>query len=182
MSLLGLLKKQKKSELELPPPPPKDLSVFDIPEIRHGDEVPLPSGKSDEFPEVPEKLPELPELPYEEVSAELQPSVVEEPQPSKPEYNVVFDKTVLQAKESPVEVIHKTVSVQKTFVSLDDYNTVMSSCDVVRSKLADAESLVARINELKAEENKAVDGWLDYLDEIEKKLAQADKVLARAQL
>lgn len=202
MALLGLFRKKKKFDLDLPPPPsaePEELSdVSGIPDIRVGAELPPPpvlkskSKRPELPPEIPVNLPEFPSMPSEEQEYEDRvPSpktelelAVESPVESDlrkvSDENIVFDKTVRPVSEQTVEVVHKT-PVRKTFISVDDYSAITDSCEIVRSKMADAEMLIRKINELKVEENKAVDAWLVHLEEIEKKLAHADKILAKAQ-
>lgn len=187
MALLGLLKKKKKSELDLPPPPKleqEELSdISGIPDIRVGEELSPPPTKQKPKtlelpPEIPVAMPEFPEFPSEDMGlSPEQPLPVEQ---KVSDENVVFDKTVRPFEEQNVEVVHKN-PVRKTFVSVDDYSTITESYEIVRSKLADAESLVRRLNELKVEENKIVDDWLAHLEEVEKKLAHVDKILAKAQ-
>ena len=171
MALLGFLKQKKRSELELPPPPKapeKNVSIekiSGIPDIRVGEQ------------EKDEASPEFPSLPEQDSPVEL-------PQVEEPEKNaepVVFDKTI-RVVEHVSKVVRKPVGVQKTFVSMDDYARMMQGADVIRDRLNEAESLVRRLNELRADENKAVDVWLGHLEDVEKKLAHIDKMLAKAQV
>ncbi|MBI4141952.1 hypothetical protein HY484_03445 [Candidatus Woesearchaeota archaeon] len=168
MALLGFLKQKKKGEVDLPPPPksPKKEESFEkisgIPDIR-----------ADE-----EQLPEFPSLSAEDLTAEL-PVEIPDVSEKRVEEPVVFDKTV-RVVESVPEVVRKPVGVQKTFVSMDDYAKIMQSADVIRERLNESESLIRRLNELRAEETKTVEGWLAQLEDVEKKLANVDKVLAKA--
>lgn len=176
MALLGFLKHKKKGDVALPPPPKapvKDASfeqISGIADIRA-------DKKDDSLPEFP-SLPAEPSVSPLEIPVEHEQQAVAQKQVEEP---VVFDKTV-RVVEPSVEVVRKPVGVQKTFVSMDDYAKIMQGADVIRDRLNESESLIRRLNELRADETKTVDNWLAHLEDVEKKLALVDKVLSKAQV
>jgi hypothetical protein len=186
--MFGFKKKQPLSLPELPPPPsPPDLSQpqGDLPEIKPSAETmpelpELPAAPSFEHePELEAPAPELPEAPVPEAEvvekkeeyavpepAELTP--VEEPEVS------VFDRT-LAAPERTVR------PVGPVFVSVDEYRAIMENSNRVRAKLMEAEEFMQRLNEIKAEEEKAFERWRGQLEDVERKLGHIDRVIAKAQ-
>ncbi len=189
MSLLGLFKKKKSDVLELPPPPKFSVSkdLPDIEDIRVGEEqeelapAPAPDLVPIEENSMPDNssglLPQFPSIPTED-----EENPVFEQMSAKKDDALVFDKTIRHEEQIPTEIIHKKPASYKTFVSLDDYSAISHSAQVVSNSLVEAEALVKKLNQLRIEENKTVDKWLGRLEDIEKKLAHVDKVLARAQI
>lgn len=190
MSLLGLFKKKKSNVLELPPPPKFSVSkelpdIEDIHARNEQEELP-PAPNPDLVPIEENSMPDdssdlLPQFPSIPSQDEFENPVFEQV-PAKKDDALVFDKTIQREEQVPFEVIHKKPAAYKTFVSLDDYSAISHSAQVVSNSLAEAEALVKKLNQLRIEENKTVDKWLGRLEDIEKKLAHVDKVLARAQV
>lgn len=172
---MSIFKKKKAREVDLPPPPrvPSGASLSDIPDISMGD-LPLPPKPGTPEASAPSELPEFPAFPSEEQS------VVEE-LPKRTEPEVVFDKTISMAEEHPPEILRRSSTIKKLFVSSDDYSMINRSSEMIRERLAEAEHVVKRLHELKNEENKAFDRWLAQVEELEQKLSHVDRVLARAQ-
>ncbi len=183
--MFGFSKKKKELSLpELPPPPsPPEFPMpeGDIPAIKptEGPENEMPAAepyepveKPAELPEVP--LPEIPEAPaaeqempnLEEVPAEpLVPETVEEPEPV----------------EEPIaepETVRRPVG--PAFVAVDEYRAIMEHSNRVRAKLDEAGEFVRRLSEIKAEEEKTFDKWRSQLEEIERRLGQIDRFIAKA--
>ena len=180
MALLGILKKKKKNELEIPPPPPiQEEQTIEIPDIKPqettAEKIPLPKKTVLPPPIEPETLPEFPAMP------EL-PAEEEEAKPiKKTEERIVYDKTVRSISEIPPQVMHRSLTAVKTFVSYDDYTEITNNNEIINTKLAEAESLIKKLNDLKNEENKIIEEWLDNLENTAKKLAQVDRMLAQSQ-
>ena len=178
--------------LELPPPPsPPGMDLprptGDIPPIKNIPELPeFPAAPSEEtnvepfegvdLPEAP--MPEMPEAPTATEEALTFPESTEEPAVAghelEPEVSV-FDRT----REEPREIIRKVTG--PVFVSMDDYRTVMEQSERVRAKLAEAEQVVHRLDEIKIEEEKVFDRWRVQLEDVERKLGHVDRVIAKAQ-
>ncbi|MEM4247229.1 MAG: hypothetical protein QXR48_02835 [Candidatus Woesearchaeota archaeon] len=181
-TMFGFGKKKKQSLPELPPPPsPPEFPMpsGDIPEIRPREipeaelpEIPAPEEKPIELPEAPS--PEMPEAPKVEETVPPLEEVPAEP---------VVPEETHEVSEIPaeVEVPEKVrMPVGPAFVAVDEYNKIMESSNRVRAKLAEADEFMHRLNEIKAEEEKAFDKWRSHLEEIERKLSQIDRVIARA--
>ena len=56
------------------------------------------------------------------------------------------------------------------FVKIDDYNSVLDLMKAIQRKMDEAKETLARINELKNEEDHQIEMWQNSLVEIEKKI------------
>lgn len=63
------------------------------------------------------------------------------------------------------------------FVKVEEYNQVLELMQTIRRKLDEAKGTLARINELKNEEDHQVELWQNTLMEIEKKVDFMDHSL-----
>ena len=56
------------------------------------------------------------------------------------------------------------------FVKIDDYNSVLDLMKAIARKMDEAKETLAKINELKNEEDHQIEMWQNSLAEIEKKI------------
>ena len=56
------------------------------------------------------------------------------------------------------------------FVKIDDYNSVLDLMKAIQRKMDEAKETLAKINELKNEEDHQIEMWQNALMEIEKKI------------
>ncbi len=68
------------------------------------------------------------------------------------------------------------------FVKIADYKDVLEVVGLLNDKLEKANEIMARINELKNEEDTELELWQAELDEIERKLSFIDKSLFKPEL
>ena len=68
------------------------------------------------------------------------------------------------------------------FVKINEYNDVLEVIELLNEKLEKAKGIMARINELKNEEDTELELWNAELEEIEKKLSFVDKSLFKAKV
>ena len=134
-----------------------------------------------DIPEAP--APGMPEFPTAESAPEFAREVPGEEHFDGP---AIAGHELEPAPEMPVfeRAIESREPVRRMpgpmFVSVDDYRTIMEHSERVRAKLADAENFVHRLGEIKAEEEKVFDKWRGQLEDVERKLAQVDRVVAKA--
>ncbi len=69
------------------------------------------------------------------------------------------------------------MAVMPVFVKIEEYENVTALLLTVRRKLEDAKSTLARINQLKDEEDAQVHTWQTALSEIEARMDAIDQVL-----
>ncbi|MEM4239727.1 MAG: hypothetical protein QXM31_01300 [Candidatus Woesearchaeota archaeon] len=189
-TMFGLFKKKRPSLPELPPPPsPPEfpMPAGDIPSIK-APEVPKEIALPEEAPEIPEpqEIPQpeelpagLPEAPAPEMP-EL-PEPVEEPMPEEP--TRIEPKPAEEAPAEEVEIPERETirkPIGTAFVAVDEYRTIMDHSNRVREKLDEADNFVHRLSEIRAEEEKVFDKWRSQLEEIERKLGQIDRVIAKS--
>lgn len=171
-----ILFKKKKKELPPPPPPSPPPQSFrgDIAPIRPGDEAPPELPPLPEAPEAPPR-PEIAELPpLPEAPPEL-PPVPETPE-LPPSFETPEPPELPELSEEPRErAIPKT-----SFVDVQDYKKIINDTNIIRSKLMTADNAVKRLNDIKKEEERAIDKWRSQLEDVEKKLHYVDELIAKA--
>lgn len=69
------------------------------------------------------------------------------------------------------------MAVMPVFVKIEEYENVTALLLTVRRRLEDAKSTLARINQLKDEEDAQVQTWQTALSEIEARMDAIDQVL-----
>ena len=68
------------------------------------------------------------------------------------------------------------------FVKINDYNDVLEVIELLNEKLENAKQVMAKINELKHEEDTELELWNAELEEIEKKLSFVDNKLVKTKV
>ncbi len=63
-----------------------------------------------------------------------------------------------------------TMEQMPVFVKIDDYNSVLDLMKAIQRKMDEAKETLAKINELKNEEDHQIEMWQNALGEIEKKI------------
>jgi hypothetical protein len=198
-TMFGFMRKKKQDSLPELPPPPSPLEfpmpTGDIPSIRAPETMDAPElpsfepeeEKPIELPEAPS--PEMPELPEPSTLPEIEPHEIPELPPMdsdtghvEPLVPETFEEPS-EKYEEPAEIPERETireSIGPTFVSVDDYRNIMDSSNRVRAKLDETDEFVKRLAEIKSEEEKTFGKWRSQLEEIERKLGQIDKVIAKA--
>lgn len=64
------------------------------------------------------------------------------------------------------------------FVKIDDYEEVLNVVRAVRKKLDEAKDTLAKIHDLKAEEDHQLEMWQNTISEVEKKIDFMDQSLS----
>jgi hypothetical protein len=175
----------KDDSLDLPSPPSFDdhqdvptkmPELPSAPSFEPFEGVDLPEAPSPEMPRAP--APENHEEPQHEVSYSAEPIA---PAPEMPSLQPVEE----QFHESPVS--DSTIAPQRMrrspgpmYISVDEYKSILDNSNRVRVKLTEAESYLHRLEEIKAEEEKSFDRWRGQLEDVERKLARVDSVIAKA--
>jgi hypothetical protein len=141
-----------------------------------------------EIPEVP--MPDMPEAPEPGIGDEIEaPQMgnmghIEPFVPESREAPEIESFSETQQEEAPSFEVPDRETVRRpvgpAFVSVDEYRTIMEHSDRVRSKLSEAEEFMHRLVEIKADEEKIFDKWRSQLEDIERKLGQIDRVIAKA--
>lgn len=63
------------------------------------------------------------------------------------------------------------------FVKIEEYKEVLAVMDLIKSKLEQAKTTLNKINEIKLQEDTALEHWKQGLEEVEKKIAFVDQKL-----
>ncbi len=64
------------------------------------------------------------------------------------------------------------------FVKIEDYDQVLTVMKTIRKKLDESKDTLAKIHELKAEEDHQLEMWQNTLSEVEKKIDFIDQSLS----
>ena len=65
----------------------------------------------------------------------------------------------------------------QVFVKIDEYKDVLRTVGLIKDKLNEAKSTLAKVKELKDQEDSELGGWESKLSEIENKIEGIDHVL-----
>ena len=65
----------------------------------------------------------------------------------------------------------------QVFVKIEEYKEILDILDVIRNKIDKAKGTLAKISELKDEEDQKIESWSRNLDEVEKKVNFIDRTL-----
>ena len=63
------------------------------------------------------------------------------------------------------------------FIKIDDYKDVLDIIQLTRAKIDEGKKLLARLNELKNDEDAEIEGWHNSIIEIEKRIEFIDRTL-----
>ncbi len=66
---------------------------------------------------------------------------------------------------------------KSTFIKVDKFDTVMSALSVIKRKLAEAQAELDKINNLKQEEDAAVQKWANDLSNVQMKVQSIESEL-----
>lgn len=66
------------------------------------------------------------------------------------------------------------------FIKLDEFNELSDVLNLIRIKISEAKNSIAKVNQLKQEEEAELDLWNRELEEVEKKMAAVDSSLLAA--
>jgi hypothetical protein len=70
-------------------------------------------------------------------------------------------------------------AAKAAFVSVQDYKAMVDSAEYIRTKLSQAEAMIAGMQELKKHGDKEIEMWKTKLDDVQKKLAFVEEVLSQ---
>ncbi|MEM4247228.1 MAG: hypothetical protein QXR48_02840 [Candidatus Woesearchaeota archaeon] len=68
------------------------------------------------------------------------------------------------------------------FVKVEEYKSILDLLDAVRQKLNQARTLLARVNELKQQEDAQIEAWSHDMDDVEERLSSISKSLLEPQV
>lgn len=65
----------------------------------------------------------------------------------------------------------------QVFVKIDNYKDILSTVGLIKNKLDDAKNTLAKVRELKNQEDSELENWDGKLSEIESKIEEIDRIL-----
>lgn len=81
---------------------------------------------------------------------------------------------------APMQEIAARPRGSPMFVSVNDYQEVLGSIGYIRGKLSEADVLIKKLNELKTSEERSFEQWRGQLEDLQRKLAYVEDVIAAA--
>jgi uncharacterized protein YoxC len=70
----------------------------------------------------------------------------------------------------------------QVFVRVEEYKSIIELMEAVRQKLGQAKNLLAKVNELKQQEDQQIDSWAKDIDDVEDRLNSISKSLLEPQV
>lgn len=67
------------------------------------------------------------------------------------------------------------------FVKVDEYKSILELLDAIKQRLSQARQLLARVNELKQQEDQQIATWSRDIEDVEERIASVDKSLLEPQ-
>ena len=65
----------------------------------------------------------------------------------------------------------------QVFVKIDNYKDVLHTVDLIKNKLSDAKNMLAKVKELKEQEDAELGNWDVKLNEVQDRVENIDKIL-----
>lgn len=126
-----------------------------------------------EVPSAPPSEEELPEFPSPAKESRKDAKAAVE---KKSEAKRVEELAVRSEKQELHKMEQHEVK-KPIFVKIDAYKDMTDEIGLIKTNLKEAEDLVKRVAEFKEDEDKEFNKWQDQLNDIQKKLIFADKIL-----
>ncbi|MEM2915798.1 MAG: hypothetical protein QXT19_00340 [Candidatus Woesearchaeota archaeon] len=67
------------------------------------------------------------------------------------------------------------------FVKVEDYNAILELLNKVKERLKQARTLLAKVNELKQEEDRQIENWAKDIDDVEERLTSISQSFTEPQ-
>jgi chromosome segregation ATPase len=67
------------------------------------------------------------------------------------------------------------------YVKVDEYKSIRELLDAIKERLGQARTLLAKVNDLKQQEDKQIDSWARDIEDIEERISSVDKTLLEPQ-
>ncbi|MEK6960108.1 MAG: hypothetical protein AABX47_02970 [Nanoarchaeota archaeon] len=198
MGILNFLKKKPETgTADLPPPPPPPTKGLDLelpeapglppltglgnepaPTLRPSQmmapmtEQPIPTvtGNGEEHEE-PHMMMQAPQETQEE--AHYAPELPDLPDLDEP---VVMEPTI----RPPTRMVDGG-SIKPMFISIEDYQDILSSIGNIKDALHETEGAMSRLNELKNAQERILEDWRTHIEDAERKITYIDQVIFRGE-
>jgi hypothetical protein len=70
---------------------------------------------------------------------------------------------------------------QNVFVKIDEYKDILDIIALINEKVRDARVILAKINDLKNQEDTELNAWKNSIDDVERKMKYIDQTLFEPQ-
>ncbi len=119
------------------------------------------------------ELPKFPDLPEEPSFPSYEQEFAGQEE-SPDEFGIPERKSMERPMFEPVE----RRSIEKpVFVKIEQYREALDNIEAIKTKVHEAEELLSRLDQLRAQEDKELQNWHDNIGRIKDKLLSVDKKL-----
>jgi len=202
MGILNFLKKKPETgTADLPPPPPPPTKGLDL-ELPEAPGLPPLTGLNNApMPPAPTMRPSPMMAPPPETTI---PTVTgaseehEEPHMMMPAPQESHEEELHEAPELPnlpdleePVVMEPTIrpptrrvdggSIKPMFISIEDYQDILSSIGNIKDALHETEGAMSRLNELKNAQERILEDWRTHIEDAERKITYIDQVIFRGE-
>jgi SepF-like predicted cell division protein (DUF552 family) len=167
---LPKLKPEQRAEVGLTPSPLRS----EVEHIRPV-EKPMPEEK---LPEFEMKLPEFPkeEMRPWPVSKEKPKELPSFPEIKKPEAELFEEESVYEVGKE-IEELKERIPLRPVFVEVEKFKETLDDLNSAKVALKEGADVIAKLEEIRFEKDKAFEKWKSQLEDIQRKLIFVDKTL-----
>lgn len=140
------------------------MGIFDVFGKKKEDSLSLPPPP---MPDMEDHSMELPEPPMDEEPHEPEAMEMHE-EPESPSMEMASEPMPMRGRRS---------SSGPIFVSVQDYQMILSGVTAMKSKLAATDESFKKLHEIKAAQEKQLDAWRTALEDVQRKMTYVDEVL-----
>ncbi|QQG39017.1 MAG: hypothetical protein HYS32_00975 [Candidatus Woesearchaeota archaeon] len=146
----------------------KSKGLSSLPDLPEPPAAPFPRSRLDLPKFEPPKFPDLPELPSYKPMGEPKRF-------TPPSLEIPIRK--------PPTMTHEDIEVGRKaplFVKISKYRSVLTSINHIKAKIQEAENILAKLDDIKSEEDRELESWHASINEIKEKLLHIDENLFEA--
>ncbi len=121
------------------------------------------------------EMPKFPDLPEEPSFPSYEPEFAKEEE-SPDEFGIPERKPGFEARAPLFEPERRSIE-KPIFVKIEQYKEALDNIDSIKTKVREAEELLSRLDQLRAQEDKELQNWHDNINRIKDKLISVDKKL-----
>lgn len=156
-----------------------------LPELPYKEQIPKTYSKEIQEDNQKESYFSLPQMPKSQMANQLTQNTIKEevskniPRTKPEEYNRLTESCMTkEVEEKPPRQEKRTKEREEDlFIKLDKFEESVESLNEIKSKIAELESFLKTIKEIKAREEKDLGEWESQIKEIKNKLGRIDDKL-----
>lgn len=192
MGILNFLKKKPETgTADLPPPPPPPTRGLGL-ELPEAPGLPSLAGLGiEQMPSAPTRAPpqeqSIPTVTGASEEDEEPHMMMQETQeeaheaPELPDLQDLEEPVIMEPTIMPPKRMVDGGSIKPMFISIEDYQDILSSIGNIKDALHETESAMSRLNELKNAQERILEDWRTHIEDAERKITYIDQVIFRGE-